>query len=147
MLILNSNIHAKISIQDCIFTNAVGKSISTKFFWNSFPVQIDISNITTLGQQKNDIMFRLMTYAEYTVTIRDSLLESDGSGGGIVIESHSFSANQRIQIRNCTLAGHRTRIDISVYSLHENLTHPAPQIIIKKTSIIRGNNLNIMPDQ
>jgi len=32
MLILNSKIHAKISIQDCIFTNAVGQSISADFF-------------------------------------------------------------------------------------------------------------------
>jgi len=76
--------------------------------------------------------------------IRDSLLESDGSGGGIVIKSSSFSANQRIQIRNCTLAGHRTGIDINIYSHDKNLTHPAPPIIIKKTSIIRRNNLNII---
>jgi len=34
-----------------------------------------------------------------------------------------------------------------MYSVHKNLTHPAPQIIIKKTNIIRGNNLNIIPDQ
>ena len=54
MLILNK-IPAKISIQDCIFTNAVGQSISAFFFLNSFPVQIDISNIATLGQQENDM--------------------------------------------------------------------------------------------
>jgi len=56
MLILNK-IPAKISIQDCIFTNAVGQSISALFFLNSFPIQIDISNITTLGQQENDITY------------------------------------------------------------------------------------------
>jgi len=72
MLILNSNIHAKISIQDCIFTNTVGQSISANLFWNFFPVQIDISNITTLGQQKNDLMFSMRTYIQYAVTIRDA---------------------------------------------------------------------------
>ena len=92
-------------------------------------------------------MLSIETYVQYTVTIRDSLLETDGSGRGIVIESYSFSANQSIQIRNCTLAGHRTGIDISMYSVHKNLTHPAPQIIIKKTNIIRRNCLNIIPDQ
>jgi len=147
MLIPNSNNHSKISIQDCIFTNAVEQSIFASFFFNSFPVQIDISNITTLGQQESDIMLSMKTYVQYTVTIRDSLLETEGSGRGIVIESYSFSANQRIQIRNCTLAGHRAGIDISMYSVHKNLTHPAPQIIIKKTNIIRRNKFNIVHDQ
>jgi len=86
MLILNK-IPAKISIQDCIFTNAVGQSISAFFFLNSLPVQIDISNIATLGQQENDIMPRLRTYAQYTITIRDSLLDNDGRGVELLLLS------------------------------------------------------------
>ena len=73
------------------------------------------------------------------VRIRDSLLESNGSGTGILISSYLFSANQKIQISNCTLAGHTTGIAIYVDSQHKNnqtvVTHAAPEIEIKRTTI------------
>ena len=65
---LKSYLRARISIQDCIFkfkSNYVA-SIYTKLELNSFPVQIDISNITTIGQQNTVITLRMRTKAPYT---------------------------------------------------------------------------------
>ena len=60
-------------------------------------------------------------------------------GDGIQIRCSSFSANQKIQINNCTLAGHRIGIAIYVYSQHKNkhtvVTHAAPEIEIKRTLV------------
>ena len=120
-----------------------GASVSATLEMNSFPVQIVISNITTLGEQQITLSTWTNIKASYTITIRDSLLESNcnGHGDGIQIRCSSFSANQKIQINNvnCTLAGHRIGIAIYVYSQHKNkhtvVTHAAPEIEIKRTLV------------
>ena len=116
MLQLKSNLCAEISVKDCIFTSDGGESISAKFLLNTYPVQIDISNIKTLGEHHNNINLDVTTHEPYTyiVKIKDSSLKSNGSRNGILIQSSSFSVNQRIEISNCTLAGHRTGIEIKM---------------------------------
>jgi len=148
MLHPKGNLCANISIKDCIFTSVGGGSIFVQFEVHYYPVQIDISNITTVGEHHNVINLGMETFEPYVVRIRDSSLESNGSGTGIFILSYAFSASQRIQISNCTLAGHRTGIEIIMYSRYETLTHPAPEIEIKRTIIIGDNNTSIIrPDQ
>ena len=138
--------HHKISIRDCIFESG---STSMHVALNSFPLEIDISNIVTHGKQQKQISLIASSKTPYMVRIRDSLLESNGIGIGILISSYSFSANQKIQISNCTLAGHTTGIEIIVDSQHKNnqivVTHAAPEIEIKRTTI-RDNSLK-MSDQ
>ena len=92
-------------------------------------------------------MLDVKTYEPYVVKIRDSSLKSNGSRNGIRIQSSLFSANQRIEISNCTLAGHRTEIEMNMYTQYKTVTHPAPEIEIKRTIIIRDNNLSIIPHQ
>jgi len=149
------NLCAKISVKDCIFISNGGESISANLWFNSHPVQINISNIKTLGEHDNNVIdLEVTTYEPYVVKIRDSSLQSNGSRNGILIQSSSFSAYhvQRIEISNCTLAGHRIGIEIKMffqlmYPPYKTVTHPALEIEIKRTIIIRDNNLSIIPDQ
>jgi len=67
--------HHKISIRDCIFESG---STSMHVALNSFPLEIDISNIVTHGKQQISLI--TLSKTPYTVRIRDSLLESSGSG-------------------------------------------------------------------
>ena len=81
--------------------------------------------------------------------IRDSILENNGNGSIIDITSYSFGTNQKIQIINCTLAGHRN--GIAIYSRHHKndqtvVTYAALEIEIKRT-IIRDNNFNVVADR
>ena len=87
---LKSYLHANISIQDCIFRfkSFLGEGIYTTLELNSFPVQIDISNITTLGPRVNGIILRMQTKAPYTIRISNSLLENkENKLNGIDISS------------------------------------------------------------
>ena len=135
--------HHKISIQDCTFTD--GSIHVVTHVSNTFPVQIDISNITILGQLQNaDITLVMNTKAPYTVRIRDSVLVSDRSWEKIRIMILSFVGNQKIEISDCTLAGHASGIVIYSRDQHRNnqsvVTSAAPEIEIKRT-IIRENSV------
>ena len=72
--------HPNVSVQDCIFKSDMdgGESIRAILEMNSFPVQIVISNITALGEQQISLSTWTNIKASYTITIRDSLLESNG---------------------------------------------------------------------
>ena len=137
-----------ISIENCIFKGVGGRSIHATLELNSFAAQIDISNITTLGHQHNDITLEMKTKAPYTVRIRDSIWKNNG-WNVISIYTYSFGANQKIEITNCTLTGHITAIYVSsnhVDIRHKNhaitVTYAAPEIKIERT-VIRDNNLNM----
>jgi len=148
MDVKHKHYYHKLTIQDCIFTSVGGGSIYAVLGMSFIPIQIDISNITTLGQQKHDVQLLVSweNKAPYMVRIRDSLFENNGNGSESDINSLSFGANQKIQISNCTLAGHRNGITISVHSQRKYsrsvVTYAAPEIEIKRT-IIRNNNLAV----
>jgi len=72
MDVKHKHYYHKITIQDCIFTGSESICATCALEMNSFPVQIVISNITTIGEQVNDITLTMdcpgqpcQTLAEY----------------------------------------------------------------------------------